>query len=44
MLLRTKKKNDINKAVKRNIERFLEEFCFQLTENEFQTFRFQIGT
>ncbi len=35
---------NINKAVKRNIERFLEEFCFQLTENEFQTLRFQIGT
>lgn len=26
---------NINKAVKRNIERFPEEFCFQLTENEF---------
>ena len=35
---------NINKAVKRNIERFPEEFCFQLTENEFQTLRFQIGT
>ena len=33
-----------NKAVKRNIDRFPEEFCFQLTENEFQTLRFQIGT
>ena len=36
--------NNINKAVKRNIDRFPEEFCFQLTENEFQTLRFQIGT
>ena len=35
---------NINKAVKRNIERFPEDFCFQLTENEFQTLRFQIGT
>ena len=35
---------NINKAVKRNIERFPEEFCFQLTENEFQTLRFQFGT
>ena len=35
---------NINKAVKRNIERFPEEYCFQLTENEFQTLRFQIGT
>lgn len=30
--------------MKRNIDRFLEKFCFQLTENEFQTLRFQIGT
>lgn len=30
--------------MKRNIDRFPEEFCFQLTENEFQTLRFQIGT
>ena len=35
---------NINKAVKINIDRFPEEFCFQLTENEFQTLRFQIGT
>ena len=35
---------NINKAVKRNIDRFPEEFCFQLTEEEFQTLRFQIGT
>ena len=35
---------NVNKAVKRNIDRFPEEFCFQLTENEFETLRFQIGT
>ena len=35
---------NINKAVKRNIDRFPEDFCFQLTENEFQNLRFQIGT
>ena len=35
---------NINKAVKRNIERFPEDFCFQLTEEEFQTLRFQFGT
>ena len=33
-----------NKAVKRNIERFPEDFCFQLTETEFQNLRFQFGT
>lgn len=35
---------NINKAVKRNRERFPEEFCFQLTDNEFENLRFQIGT
>ena len=35
---------NINKALKRNMERFPEEFCFQLTESEFQTLRFQNGT
>ena len=35
---------NINKAVKRNIERFPEDFCFQLTEEEFQNLRFQFGT
>ena len=35
---------DINKAVKRNIERFPEEFCFQLTDEEMKILRFQIGT
>lgn len=28
----------INRVVKRNIKRFPEEFCFQLTENEFQNY------
>jgi len=31
----------INQAVKRNIERFPEEFCFQLSENEFHNLRSQ---
>ena len=35
---------NINKAVKRNIERFPEDFCFQLTEIEVENLRFQIGT
>jgi len=35
---------NINKAVKRNIERFPEEFCFQLTEEELKNLRFQFGT
>lgn len=35
---------NINKAVKRNIDRFPEDFCFRLTENEFQNLRFQFGT
>ncbi len=35
---------NLNKAVKRNIERFPASFCFQLTEEETQNLRFQIGT
>ncbi len=35
---------NINKAVKRNIDRFPEDFCFQLTKMEFQNLRFQFGT
>ncbi len=35
---------DINKAVKRNIDRFPEGFMFQLTEEEFNILRFQSGT
>jgi len=34
----------LNRAVKRNIDRFPEFFMFQLTENEFNTLRCQIGT
>ena len=32
----------INQAVKRNIERFPEDFCFQLTEEEYESLRSQI--
>lgn len=35
---------NLNKAVKRNIERFPASFCFQLTEEETRNLRFQIGT
>ena len=35
---------DINKAVKRNIERFPENFMFQLTNEEYDALRFQTGT
>ena len=35
---------DINKAVKRNIERFPECFMFQLTNEEYDNLRFQSGT
>ncbi len=35
---------NLNKAVKRNIERFPASFCFQLTEEETQSLRFQFGT
>ncbi len=34
----------INQAVKRNIDRFPEKFCFQLTEDEFSHLRSQIVT
>ena len=34
----------INQAVKRNIERFPERFMFQLSENEYNCLRSQIGT
>ena len=34
----------INRVVKRNIERFPEEFCFQLKEEEFQVLRCQFVT
>ena len=35
---------DINKAVKRNIERFPGDFYFQLTDQELKNLRFQSGT
>ena len=35
---------DINKAVKRHIERFPTNFMFQLTDDEYNYLRFQIGT
>jgi len=35
---------NLNKAVKRNIERFPDIFMFQLTEDELNSLRFQIGT
>ena len=34
----------INLAVERNIKRFPEDFCFQLTEDEYLNLRFQIET
>ena len=34
---------NLNKAVKRNIERFPKEFIFQLTSEEYKALRFQIG-
>ena len=34
----------MNRVVKRNIERFPEEFCFQLNENEFEVLRCQFVT
>ena len=35
---------NINKAMKRNIERFPEDFCFQLSSNEWNQMWFQNGT
>lgn len=34
----------INRAVKRNIERFPDDFYFQLTNKEFENLKYQIGT
>ena len=34
---------NLNKAVKRNINRFPEDFMFQLTDEEFKNLKFQIG-
>ena len=33
----------LNRAVKRNIDRFPEDFCFQLTDEELEALRFQSG-
>ena len=38
------KTKSLNLAVKRNIERFPEDFCFQLSENELESLRFQFET
>ncbi len=38
------KTKELNKAVKRNKERFPEDFMFQLTKKEAVNLRFQIGT
>ena len=38
------KTKNLNKAVKRNIERFPEEFMFQLTKEEFENLKSQIAT
>ena len=35
---------DLNKAVKRNIDRFPEDFMFQLTNEEFVNLKFHFGT
>ena len=35
---------NINKAMKRNIDRFPKDFCFQLTEEEIENLRFHFGT
>lgn len=40
----TNRTKDINKAVKRNINRFPEVFYFQLSEKELNDLRFQNGT
>ncbi len=34
---------NLNKAVKRNIKRFPSDFMFQLTKEEYQSLRFQLG-
>ncbi len=43
MLYHYETKN-VNKAVKRNIDRFPEDFCFQLTKSEMDKMWFQNGT
>ena len=34
---------NLNKAVKRNIKRFPDDFIFQLTKEEYNSLRFQVG-
>ena len=34
----------LNEQIKRNIERFPENFCFQLNEKEYESLRCQLGT
>ncbi len=34
---------NLNKSMKRNINRFSEEFCFQITKDEYLNLIFQIG-
>lgn len=43
MLYQVETKN-LNKAMKRNEKRFPKDFCFQLTKEEYDNLRFQIGT
>ena len=43
MMYQVETKN-LNKAVKRNVNRFPEDFCFQLSEEEYDSLRFQFGT
>ena len=35
---------DLNKAVSRNLDRFPEDFMFQLTQDEFENLKFKFGT
>jgi hypothetical protein len=37
------RRQKVNKAVKRNLNRFPEDFIFQLSQKEAQSLRFQIG-
>lgn len=34
---------NLNKAMKRNLSRFSEQFCFQSTKSEYENLRFQNG-
>ena len=43
MLYGVETKN-LNKAMKRNEKRFPKDFCFQLTKEEYEYLKFQIGT